>query len=48
MSWDDMRTKFVALVEPVLGASSLELFDLLRGFGGERSLERVNTMVMDA
>jgi 2-methylcitrate dehydratase PrpD len=48
MSWDDMRTKFVALVEPVLGASSLELFDLLRAFGSEKSLERVKTLVMDA
>jgi 2-methylcitrate dehydratase PrpD len=48
MSWDDMQTKFVALVEPVLGARTLELFDLLRTFGSERALEQVNAMVTDA
>lgn len=33
MSWDDMRVKFDALVEPVLGAKACgELFDVLRRF----------------
>lgn len=48
MRWDEMRRKFLALVEPLLGANALELFDLLRAFGSERSLERVNKMVMQA
>jgi 2-methylcitrate dehydratase PrpD len=48
MSWDDMQSKFVALVEPVLGAQTLALFDLLRDFGNETSLDKVNAMVAAA
>jgi 2-methylcitrate dehydratase PrpD len=48
MSWDDMQTKFMALVEPVLGTQTLTLFDLLRDFGNETSLDKVNAMVAAA
>jgi 2-methylcitrate dehydratase PrpD len=48
MSWDDMQSKFVALVEPVLGPQTLVLFDLLRDFGNETSLDKVNAMVAAA
>ncbi len=32
MSWDDMREKFLPLVQPALGKESSELFDTLRHF----------------
>lgn len=48
MNWDEMRAKFVALVEPTMGSSTVELFDLLRAFGSEQSLEKVSPMVMAA
>jgi 2-methylcitrate dehydratase PrpD len=33
LGWDDMRQKFCALVEPVLGRSTLLLFEAVREFG---------------
>lgn len=42
MSWDDMRVKFDALVEPVLGKEdSAELFGVLRGFDTGAAAEYV-------
>lgn len=35
MRWDDMRAKFEALVEPVAGAQTQDIFERLRGFGHE-------------
>lgn len=33
MTWDDMQTKFVGLVEPVAGTRTREIFERLREFG---------------
>jgi 2-methylcitrate dehydratase PrpD len=45
MSWDDMREKFVALVEPVLGDKTEPLFAALRDFDGAGRLEDVLELV---
>jgi 2-methylcitrate dehydratase PrpD len=45
MDWDDMRQKFMAMVEPVLGADAESLFDLLRNFGEDGQLEKINGLL---
>jgi hypothetical protein len=45
MDWADMRRKFMAMVEPVLGADSETLFDLLRNFGEDGQLEKINALL---
>ena len=45
MSWDDMRTKFLGLVEPVVGKDAAELFNCLRGFGEGGRLERAQHLL---
>ncbi|MBT5111100.1 MAG: MmgE/PrpD family protein [Rhodospirillaceae bacterium] len=45
MDWADMRRKFMAMVEPVLGAESETLFDLLRNFGEDGQLEKINGLL---
>lgn len=48
MSWDDMRVKFDALVEPVLGKDdSAELFGVLRGFDTGAAREYVRLVARD-
>ena len=48
MTWDDMRAKFMPLVEPVLGDRSEELYDLLRSFGDGDSLDTVAELMASA
>ena len=48
MSWDDMRAKFMPLVEPVLGDRAGELYDLLRNFGDGESMDTVAELMASA
>jgi 2-methylcitrate dehydratase PrpD len=45
MDWDDMRQKFMAMVEPVLGVGAENLFNLLRNFGEDGQLEKINALL---
>ena len=45
MDWDDMRQKFMAMVEPVLGVGAANLFNLLRNFGEDGQLEKINALL---
>lgn len=45
MSWANMRAKFDALVQPVLGAATDELFDILKNFGSPGDLARMNALI---
>ena len=46
MSWDDLRTKFEGLVEPVLGrAKTAELYGVLREFDRPGSLAKMTALV---
>ncbi len=45
MDWDDMRAKFMPLVTPVLGARADALYDLLRGFGDDDTMDAIREIV---
>ena len=45
MSWDDLRTKFMALVTPVLGDHGAALYDLLRNFGDGDAMDEIREIV---
>ena len=45
MTWDDMRAKFMPLVEPVLGERSEELYDMLRNFGDGDTMDSIATLM---
>jgi len=46
MSWDDMHTKFMGLLEPVLGAADADaLFEAARQFDAPDGLERVLALI---
>ena len=46
MSWDDLREKFIALVESKIGARSAPLFEHLRHFGRARDAEGMWAIVL--
>ena len=41
MQWEDLHDKFMALVEPKIGAKSEILFEHLRNFGGDRNADTI-------
>ncbi|MEX2615542.1 MAG: MmgE/PrpD family protein [Alphaproteobacteria bacterium] len=48
MTWDDMRAKFMPLVEPVLGDRAGELYDMLRNFGDGESMDSIAELMASA
>ena len=45
MNWEDMKDKFMPLVEPVLGDEAESLYDLLRRFGDGERMEKIQKIV---
>jgi hypothetical protein len=45
MNWEDMKDKFMPLVEPVLGDEAEPLYDLLRRFGDGERMEKIQKIV---
>lgn len=45
ISWEQIRTKFMVLTEPVLGVRATELFDRLHAFGRGGALDTVKQLV---